>query len=529
MRDLQLPGRSVVHAVKGAAATSHPVSTMAAIDTLRKGGTAVDAAIAACAVQCVVEPMSTGIGGDCFSLVVPPGESRPVGLNASGFAPAGLTAEIARKDDGERVGLQSPHAVTIPGAIAGWQKLHDRFGRLPWWQVLQPAIDAAEDGFAITPRVAVDWERAGTKLHDHEHAARHWLRDGAYPKAGQRFAAPALAAVLKAVATDGADAFYRGWVAEDLVETLNAVGGRHAMADFAEYEPEFVEPISTDYRGHTVWQIPPNGQGATTLLMLNILEGLDLPGLDPVGVERLHLETEASRLAYAARDAHIADPKFVDVPVERLLSRDYAAQQRGRIGRDSVMENVAELSGHVYRDTVYLTVVDRERMVCSFINSLYFPFGSGLCGNRTGILLQNRGAGFSLVEGHPNCLAPRKRPRHTIIPALASRDGRPFLSFGVMGGDYQPVGQCHVLTNIVDYGMDVQEALDCPRVFYNGGRLDVERGVPTDVRAALAALGHNVTTPEMPWGGGQAIMLDWDNDTLAAGSDPRKDGCALGW
>ncbi|MEQ8347805.1 MAG: gamma-glutamyltransferase [Sneathiellaceae bacterium] len=529
MRDLQLPGRSVVHALNGAAATSHPVSTMAAVDTLRKGGTAVDAAIAACAVQCVVEPMSTGIGGDCFALVVPPGEEVPVGLNASGYAPAGLTAQIARDDDGERVGLQSPHAVSIPGAIAGWQALHGRFGRLPWWQVLQPAIDAAEDGFAITPRVAVDWERAGGKLRDHEPASRHWLRDGRFPVAGERFAAPALAKVLKAVAADGADAFYRGWVAEDLVETLNEAGGRHAMADFAEFEPEFVDPISTDYRGHRVWQIPPNGQGATTLLMLNILEGMDLAGLDPLGAERLHLETEASRLAYAARDAHIADPKFVDVPTERLLSRDYADRQRGRIARDSVMEDVAELSGHVYRDTVYLTVVDRDRMVCSFINSLYFPFGSGLCGKRTGMLLQNRGAGFSLVEGHPNVLAPRKRPRHTIIPGLATRDGKPWLSFGVMGGDYQPVGQSHVLTNIVDYGMDVQEALDCPRVFYNGGRLDVERGVPAEVRAALAAMGHTITTPDMPWGGGQAIMLDWDNGTLAAGSDPRKDGCALGW
>ena len=534
MRDLQLPGRSVVHAVKGAAATSHPVSTMAAIDPLRKGGTAVDAAIAACAVQCVVEPMSTGIGGDCFSLVVPPGESRPVGLNASGFAPAGLTAEIARKDDGERVGLQSPHAVTIPGAIAGWQKLHGRFGRLPWWQVLQPAIDAAEDGFAITPRVAVDWERAGTKLHDHEHAARHWLRDGAYPKAGQRFAAPALAAVLKAVATDGADAFYRGWVAEDLVETLNAVGGRHAMADFAEYEPEFVEPISTDYRGHTVWQIPPNGQGATTLLMLNILEGLDLPGLDPVGVERLHLETEASRLAYAARDAHIADPKFVDVPVERLLSRDYAAQQRGRIGRDSVMENVAELSGHVYRDTVYLTVVDRDRMVCSFINSLYFPFGSGLCGNRTGILLQNRGAGFSLAPG-PNQLAPGKRPFHTLNPALAHlKDGR-VMAYGTMGGEGQPQTQAALFSRHVQFGQDLQAAVTAPRWLL--GRtwgeetttLKLEDRFEPALVAALKAAGHDVEMlPAFSDAVGHAgAVVLHENGLMEAATDPRADGLAL--
>jgi len=529
MRDLQMPGRSVVHALNGAAATSHPVSTLAAIETLRKGGTAVDAAIAACAVQCVVEPMSTGIGGDCFALVVPPGENQPVGLNASGPAPAGLTAEIARRDDGELVGLQSPHSVTIPGAVGGWVKLHARFGRLPWEQVMQPAIDAAADGFAITPRVAVDWEGAGGKLHDHAPAVEHYLRDGRYPRAGERFALPAMAKVLKAIASDGADGFYRGWVAEDLVETLNAVGGRHALSDFAEYSPEFVDPVSTDYRGHKVWQIPPNGQGTTTLLMLNILEGFDLTGLDPVGSERLHLETEASRLAYAARDAHIADPKFVDVPVERLLSKDYAGRQRDRIRGDQMLTDVAELSGHVYRDTIYLTVVDSDRMVCSFINSLYYPFGSGLCGARSGMLLQNRGAGFSLVEGHPNCLAPRKRPRHTIIPALASRDGRPWLSFGVMGGDYQPVGQAHVLSNIVDFGMDVQEALDCPRAFYNSGRLDLERGIGAEARAALAGLGYEITTPDMPWGGGQAIMMDWENGTLAAGSDPRKDGCALGW
>lgn len=529
MRDLQLPGRSVVHALNGAAATSHPVGTMTAMEMLRKGGSAVDAAIAACAVQCVVEPMSTGIGGDCFALIVPPGESEPVGLNASGPAPANLTAAIARNDDGERIGLQSPHSVTIPGAVAGWALLHQRFGRLPWEQLMQPAIDAAVDGFAITPRVSVDWDRAGPRLLDHEPAVRHYLRDGRFPLPGERFALPAMGEVLKAIATQGPDGFYRGWVAEDLVATLNALGGRHELADFAEYRPEFVQPISTDYRGHRVWQIPPNGQGATTLLMLNILEGFDLAGLDPVGTERLHLETEASRLAYAARDAHIADPKFVDVPVERLLSRDYAGRQRDRISRDAILTDVAELSGHVYRDTIYLTVVDRDRMVCSFINSLYYPFGSGISGDRTGLLLQNRGAGFSLVEGHPNCVAPRKRPRHTIIPALASRDGRPWLSFGVMGGDFQPVGQAHVLSNIVDFGMDVQEALDCPRVFYNSGRLDVERGVDPAVRAALAGLGYEVTTPDLPWGGGQAILLDHENGTLAAGSDPRKDGCALGW
>lgn len=529
MRDLQLPGRSVVHAVNGAAATSHPVGTMVAIDTLRKGGTAVDAAIAACAVQCVVEPMSTGLGGDCFALVVPPGESEPVGLNASGYAPAGLTAEIARAEDGDTIGLQSPHSVTIPGAVAGWKMLHDRFGRLPWWQVLQPAIDAAADGFAITPRVAVDWERAGAKLHANPAAARHYLRDGRYPVAGERFAIPALAQVLKAIQENGADGFYRGWVAEDLVASLNALGGRHSLEDFAEFQPEFVTPVSTEYRGCRVWQIPPNGQGTTMLVLLNLLEGFDLSALDPLGPERLHLETEASRLAYAARDAYIADPRFAEVPLERLLSRDYAAAQRARIARDRVLTDVAEITGHVHRDTIYLTVVDRQRMVCSFINSLYFPFGSGLCGERSGVLLQNRGCGFVLKEGHPNLLQPRKRPKHTIIPALATRDGRPWLSFGVMGGDYQPVGQAHVLTNIVDYGMDVQEALDCPRVFYNAGRLDVERGVPMETRAALAALGHPVTTPEMPWGGGQAIMIDWENDTFAAGSDPRKDGCALGW
>ena len=528
MRDFQLPGRSTAHSMNGMASTSQPLATLTALDILRAGGNAVDAAVAACAVQCVVEPMSTGIGGDCFALYAPGRGGQVVGLNGSGWAPQALTAEHLLGQDIDVIGTESPHAVTVPGAIDAWQTLLEDYGTMGLDRLLQPAIDYAENGWAVTPRISNDWHRQAKRLSGDEASSQHFLQNGTPPLPGQSWRLPALAETLRTIAAKGRDGFYTGWVAEDLVEYLNAKGGTHALEDFAEQRAEYVTPISTDYKGHTIYQIPPNGQGITALMMLNILSGYDLTELDPLGVDRMHLQTEASRLAYAARDKYVADQRQVEVPVKKMLSAAFADEMRAKISMERAIE-AAEATGPAYRDTIYLTVVDRDRNACSFINSLFFPFGSCITGPKSGVMLQNRGAGFRVEPGHPNNVAPRKRPLHTIIPGMCLKDGKVKYAYGVMGGGYQPVGHTHVLTNMIDYGMDPQEALDCPRAFHIGGRLDVERGFGEDIMQGLAAKGHQVGRPDMPWGGGQIIAVDWETGTLTGGSDPRKDGCALGY
>ncbi len=529
MRDLQMPGRSVVQATNGAAATSHPLATMAAIDLMKRGGNAIDAAVAACAVQCVVEPMSTGIGGDCFVLYHPAGGDRVIGLNGSGRAPAGLSVDYLEDRGIDTIGLTSPHAVTVPGAVDAWARLVADYGRKGLDEILAHAIDYAENGFAVAPRCAVDWSRSLDTISHDDNAKRLFLKAGQPPAAGEVHRFPELAATLKEIAAKGRDGFYTGWVAEDMVAHLNAVGATHSLDDFAATACDYVEPITTGYQGVDIAQIPPNGQGITALIMLNILKGFDLASLDPLGVERFHLETEASRLAYQARDTYVADPGQAEVPVEMLLSEEFADDLRARIDPKRALTDLGPGTGPEYRDTVYLTVVDRDRNVVSFINSLYFGFGSGFVSPKAGVIFQNRGAGFVTTRGHPNCVAPGKRPLHTIIPGMGLRDGQPELAYGVMGGGYQPVGHVHVLTNLYDFGLDVQQAIDLGRAFHVSCRLELERGVPEATRRGLADLGHEIFIPEMPWGGGQAIRIDWRNGTLAAGSDPRKDGCALGY
>ncbi len=529
MRDLQLPGRSVVHAVNGIAATSHPLSTAIAIDILRQGGTAADAAVAACAVQCVVEPMSTGIGGDCFVLYAKAGGSKVEGLNGSGRAPAALTVDGLQAKNLNEIDITSPHAVTIPGAVDAWEKLLARHGRFGLERLLQPAIQYAEEGFAVTPRVAVDWKRNEEKMSRDPNTAAKYLPNGRAPTAGDKIRFPELGETLKRIAKQGRRGFYAGSVAEDMVAYLRDLGGTHVMEDFATHEGEWVDTISTSYRGREVLQIPPNGQGITVLLMLNILSGFNLSGLDPVGAERLHLEAETSRLAYSVRDRYVADPGHATVPVAKILSASYADGLRRRIDPKRAMEIADIYAGPVYRDTIYLSVVDRDRNVCSFINSLFHPFGSGLTAPKSGVLLQNRGSGFRIEPGHPNCVAPNKRPLHTIIPGMVLEGGRALLSYGVMGGGFQPVGHIHVLSNLFDFGMDVQEAIDCARGFHLSGRYELERGISEQTATRLAAFGHVVARPDMPWGGSQGIYIDWQKGTLAAGSDPRKDGLALGY
>ncbi len=528
MRDFEFPGRSAVHGANGAVATSHPFASLAALDVLRAGGNAVDAALAAVATLCVVEPHMTGIGGDCFVLYAPQGSDRVVGLNGSGRAPAKASLQALRDQGLTAIPSDSPHAVTVPGAVDAWCRLHERYGSLELARLFAPAIDYARDGYPVFARIASDWAAAAPRLAAQPEAAAIFLPGGRPPREGDLHRQPALADTLEIVARKGRAGFYEGPVAAANVAALQALGGCHELEDFAAAEAEWVTPIASDYRGTRVNQIPPNNQGLVGLVMLNVLEGYDLAGLDPLSAARTHLEIEAGRLAFEMRNRHLADLPAMRVPLERLLSKDWAAELRGRIDPERAMPGIPDL-GLATSETVYLSVVDRDLNTVSFINSIYHDFGSTLVCAETGTLFHSRGFSFRLDPDHPNCLAPNKRPMHTIVPGLATRDGKATVCYGVMGGDYQPYGHARLLANLLDYGMDPQEALDCPRVFAMGERVDVEKSLPADTLLGLQRRGHALTLAPKPHGGGQCIVLDHARGVLTAGSDPRKDGCALGY
>ena len=528
MRDIQLPGRSPVHSQGAMAATSHPAATLAALDILRDGGNAVDAAITAAALLGVVEPHSTSIGGDCFALYSPKGESV-IAINGSGKAPASSKVDWFLEHGITEIDYQSPHSVVVPGCVAAWQKLSDDYGKKTLAECLQPAISSARDGYVVHSVIANEWSEQFEKLSADSNSRDIFLPSGRAPFAGEVHVQPALARTLQTIAKNGADGFYQGEVAEHMAEFLSNKGGLHTVQDFSETAADYVVPISTDYRGYEVIECPPNGQGIIALEILNILHGFDLKKLAPFGVDRLHLEAEATRLAFRDRAAFLADPTQVDVPVAKLLSMDYADKLRSGISMTTAMTKLPTPGEVAHADTVYLTVVDEERNAISFINSIFNSFGSGLVDRETGVLFNNRGASFVLDSMHPNVIAPNKRPMHTIIPGLLRKEGKTVMPFGVMGGHYQPVGHAHFLTNFLDFGLDVQEALDAPRAFAFANKLSLEHGISGDVADGLSQLGHNVDTAETPIGGGQAIWIDWDTGVLTGGSDPRKDGCALGY
>ena len=526
MRDFQLPGRSPVLAANAICATSHPLAAKTAIDILQSGGNAVDAAIAGAVLLGFAEPQSCGIGGDCFVLLKPAGKERILALNGSGRAPAGLSAVAMRAKGMKVIGTESIESVTLPGAVDAFCRLSAEWGRLGLAAILAPAIRYAEEGIPVAQRVAFDWPESGARLTGA--ARRYYLKDSAALKTGDIFRSPRQAEVLRRVAKGGRAAFYEGEVAEDMVRSLNALGGTHTLEDFAGTECAWVDPIIGRYRLHELHEHPPNGQGATAILLLKILSHFDLARLDPLGPERAHLEAEAAKLAYDARDRFLADPDHV-TRLEHMISDAAAERLAALIDPKRVLPTPPRPAQAVHRDTVYLTVVDRDRMAVSLIYSTYWGFGSGIASEKFGILFQNRGAGFTLEQGHPNEAGPRKRPLHTIIPAMLAKEGRVVMPFGVMGGAFQPMGHAHVLSNLLDYGMDPQEALDSPRSFATEGTLKVERGYPDATRDALFALGHDVSTPDGPLGGGQAILIDHAKGVLLGASDPRKDGCALGY
>jgi gamma-glutamyltranspeptidase/glutathione hydrolase len=526
-RDFHLPGRSPVYAREGMAATSHPLASLAAIETLRAGGSAADAAVTAVALLSVIEPAMTGIGGDCFCLVAKPG--TPVwGYNGSGRTGAAmnLDALLAQGLTGS-VPQDSIHAITVPGALDAWEailKVHGRFGLD---RILAPAIRMAQDGYAIPPRMAFDWSLAAERLRKDKGATLHYLPGGEPPAVGDVIKLPALAATLNRIAAGGSRAFYETDIAQDIVDTVAPRGNTLAASDFAAHRGEEVVPISSNYRGLDIVELPPNGQGLAALILLNILERFDMAALDPAGAERAHIALEAARLAYAVRDTHIADPAFMRMAVPRLLDREFAADLADKIDRTQ-RSDLPQAPGP-RGDTTLVTVVDRDRTAVSIINSLFVGFGSAIATEKTGILLHNRGMSFVLDPKNPNCAGPRKRPMHTIIPALAMREGRCELAFGVMGGSYQAMGHAHFVSNLVDYEMDVQAAIDAPRYFFDGPKTMIERGLSSEAVEGLKRRGHDVMVRPVPFGGAQAVQIDWERGILIGGSDARKDGCALGY
>lgn len=528
MRSFHFPGRSSVHAQHAMVATSHPLSSLTAIEVLKKGGNAVDAAIATSAVLAVLEPAMTGIGGDCFAIVSKPGQ-KLIALNASGMAPKAATPEWYASKGIKEIETQSPHSVTIPGAIDGWARLLEDHGTMSFDQLLAPAIELAEKGFVVAPRVAHDWAGSVTKLKANEAAAMHLLKDGRAPRVGEIFKVPALAKTLKAIARQGRNGFYTGEVAADMAAELKALGGLHTVADFEAQKSSYVDTIKVGYHGVDLHELPPNNHGIVALIMLKMLEKMGRLSESPTAPERYHVMMEAARLAYAMRDAYVADPAMAEVPVEFMLADATIGKLVKRIDRSRCTPDLGPVPKPAGSDTVCFSIADENGMAVSFINSVYAGFGAGLATKKTGVVFHNRGQGFVLDPKHPNCIAPGKRPMHTLVPAMAMKDGMPFASFGVMGAAFQPIGHVYMMTNLLDYGLDPQEAIDCPRMFFEGEDVQIESSVPAATAERMALMGHKIAVRPDPWGGGQIVAFDRANGTLIGASDARKDGVALGY
>jgi gamma-glutamyltranspeptidase / glutathione hydrolase len=520
--------RSVVRALNGMVATSQPLASAAGLRILQQGGNAIDAAIAAAAVLCVVEPMMVSPGGDLFALVWDAKQKQLKALNASGRAAQAASIEALQQRGFTTMPPNGIHAVTVPGAVDGWATLLKSHGTMTLAQVLQPAIEYAERGFPVSETIGAEWQANGMQFAKNADFAATFLPGGKAPAIGDIFVNKNLARSLRLIATKGRDVFYQGELAEKIVKFAQAQGSLLTMADLAKHTSNWVEPISTTYRGHTVYELPPNNQGLTALQMLNILEGFDIKALGHNSAEYLHLLVEAKKLAFLDRAQHIADPAFYQAPLTRLLSKDYAAELRKRIDLKQTLDAPSKQPPGG-EDTVYLTVVDKDRNAVSFIQSIFDQFGSGLAAGDTGIILHNRGAGFSFDPTSANKIEGGKRPFHTLIPAMVFKNEKPWLSFGVMGGDMQAQGHVQVLLNLIDFGMDVQQAGEQPRFRHFARGLALESALGADIRKALEARGHTLVAAPGTFGGYQAIMIDPVSGALAGGSDMRKDGCAIGW
>ncbi|HUG94413.1 MAG TPA: gamma-glutamyltransferase [Planctomycetaceae bacterium] len=535
--------RSAVIAQHGMVATSHPLAAQAGLDILRAGGTAADVAIAASAMIGLVEPMSCGIGGDLFIIYWDAKTRKLHGLNASGRSPYELNLDVFREKKLKSIPVDGPLSWSVPGCVDGWDELRRRFGRMEFEQLLEPSIVYAENGFPVTDIIARSWGGATKAFEKWPDSAATYLPEGRAPREGELFRNPRLAATYRLIAADGRDGFYHGRIAEKIVAFSEANGGYFTRADFDDHRSEWVEPVSTNYRGYDVWELPPNGQGIAALQMLNVLEGYDVRALGRNSTDYWHLFVEAKKLAFADRATFYADPAFAKLPVKELISKEYAERRRKLINpRRAAREVPPGDPRFEHGDTIYLCVVDKDRNCCSLIQSNFFGFGSKVTPGDVGFVLQNRGALFALDETHLNRLEPHKRPFHTIIPAMVTKDGRPWLVFGVMGGDMQPQGHVQIVVNMVDFGMNVQQAGDAARLRHlgsqsptgdamaaDGGAVAVESTIPADTVHGLIARGHNVVFSPGTFGGYQGIYIDWENGTLHGGTDPRKDGTAVGY
>ena len=554
-REVGLPfaSRSPVLAQNGIAATSHPLASQVAIDILKKGGSAIDAAIAANAALGLMEPTGCGIGGDLYAIVWDPSSQKLQGLNASGRSPAGISyKEMASRLEERGVSSipsRGSMPVSVPGAVDGWYELHERFGKLSMDEVLAPAIAYARDGFPVTQIIASYWKTDAAAfeanrdiIEELENFEKTFLIDGKVPKEGQIFRNPDLARTYEKIAAGGRDAFYKGEIADVMDAYMKRIGGLLRKSDFEMHTSEWVEPVSTNYRGYDVYELPPNGQGIAALQMLNVLEGYDLAGMGHNSADYLHVQVEAKKLAFEDRARFYADMAFYDAPVDALISKPYADKRRKLID----MENALPKIDHgdpklLHGDTIYLTVADSDGMMVSFIQSNFMGIGSGLIPDGLGFGLQNRGALFTMEEGHPNVYAPAKRPFHTIIPAFVMKDGVPFMSFGVMGGAMQPQGHVQILTNIIDFNMNLQEAGDAPRyrhigssqpiggIMQDGGVVMLESNISAQVMRQLMMRGHSVRLGDGGFGGYQAIMWDAENEVYHGATEMRKDGIVVGY
>jgi gamma-glutamyltranspeptidase/glutathione hydrolase len=535
--------RSEVIARQGMAATSHPLATQIAVEILQKGGTAVDAAIAANAALGLMEPTGSGLGGDLFALVWVDKEKKLYGLNASGRSPNALTLGECRRKGLKDIPMNGPLSVSVPGAVDGWFQLHERFGNLEMKHLLEPAIRYAGQGFPVTAVIAHSWgSERNEALKDQPNFASTFFPEGKAPSEGTIFRNPDLAATLERIAREGRDVFYRGTIAQTIDRFCKRVGCFLSARDLAEHTSDWVEPVSVNYRGYDVWELPPNGQGIAVLQMLNILEAFDLRSMGHNSVEALHHLVEAKKIVFEDRARFYADPDFNAIPVAQLISREYANERRQLLDPEKASSEIPAGDPKLQTgDTIYLTVADQDHNMVSLIQSNFAGFGSGLVPDGLGFGLQNRGALFNLEEGHFNSYAPNKRPFHTIIPAFVTREGEPFLSFGVMGGDMQPQGHVQILTDVIDFEMNLQEAGDAARFYHrgsssptgsimrDGGDLALESGVPEEVREGLSAKGHRLGSAEGEFGGYQAIGYDAVDDVYRGASESRKDGMAAGY
>lgn len=511
-------------AANAMAACSHPEATRVAIETLKAGGNAIDAALAASAMLCVVEPHMTGVGGDCFAIYCPAG-AKPIAINGSGRSPAAANADWYRKQGISEIGQSSVHSISIPGAVDAWCKLNADYGTKSLEELFTPAIAAAEEGFIVTQRVAFDWARNVQRLTIDPDAAALFLPSGKAPQAGGRHANPALAKTLRHIAKHGRKGFYEGWVAADLIKKLRSLGGHHSEQDFAVQVSDVVDPISTPYKDHDVYECPPNGQGIVALIIMRMLQSTRLFEQRRPHSEIIDAFARFTETAYGWRNEFLADPANSRFDVDSVLSD----KQTERFLSMAMSGKRTTFDETEHKDTIYLAVVDREGNAISFINSLFVAFGSAIVAPGSGVLLQCRGSSFSLKEGHANELAPRKRPMHTIIPGMLMRNGRAVMPFGVMGGHYQAAGHAHFLAEILDRGLDPQFASEQPRHFSLNGCLEIENTIADGTAKELELLGHRVQRASVPIGGAQAIWVDHQRGVLIGASDHRKDGFALGY